>query len=41
MEILVIDISHWLKFAIENGDRDGEGKVYGNFGAAYQSLGKY
>ena len=30
-----------MKIAKEIGDRDGEGKAYGNLGAAYQALGDY
>ncbi|XP_067028300.1 tetratricopeptide repeat protein 28-like [Acropora muricata] len=30
-----------LKIAIEIGERDGEGKAYGNLGIAYRSLGDY
>ena len=30
-----------LKISIENGDRGGEGRAYGNLGNAYQSLGGY
>ena len=30
-----------LKIALERGDRNGEGKAYGNVGIAYRSLGDY
>ena len=30
-----------MKITLEIGDREGEGRAYGNLGIAYQSLGDY